>query len=210
MKHDNLKYFCLRLSPFVVGAEGNVSVRTTSGFIIKSSGMSFRNPSFTSCDIDGIQLSNEEKKPSMEAGFHSFIYKNSGYRVIAHTHPTNILKILCTDKIYDFATKRLFPDQVVFNGSSACIVPYVIPGKDLTLEIERLSKLYDSCPSVFLLKNHGIICCGYSTEQVITMTEIAEKSAEIFLGANNPNFLSPEQITEIQNHPDELYRKDTQ
>lgn len=198
------------LSKFVVGTEGNVSQRTKDGFIIKASGKSLKdvnNYSFVSCDQDGLALPGEEDKPSMEAGFHSVIYKKSDYNFIAHTHPVNLLKILCSEKhiINKFASKRLFPDQVVFNGLDSYILPYSTPG----YELKELIRLYtpDPFPKLILLANHGIICCGHSVNEVINMTEICEKSAEIFLGCNHPNFLTEEQVNSILVHPDEIYRK---
>ena len=203
-----LSRLCSELSKFVVGTEGNVSQRTADGFMIKQSGTSFRHPWFVGCTPDGNPLPGEKGNSSMEASFHVLIYQRSDYRFIAHTHPTNTLKILCTDKIYDFARKRLFPDQVVFNGAESYVIPYATPGKDLTQEMERWLCGDDPIPSLFLLANHGIICCGYSVQQVVTMTEICEKAAEIFLSSDELRFLMEEEVLAIQRHPDEVYRND--
>lgn len=199
------------MSRFVVGTEGNLSYRTVDGFAVKSSGRSISDNSFVLCDIDGTPLSGQDDKPSMESSFHSFIYKNTDYKFIAHTHPTNVLKILCSSSniVYDFANERLFPDQVVFNESTACVVPYATPGKNLTTAIMKAVTYHRSLswPSLFLLRSHGIICCAYSMKQAVVMTEICEKSAEIFLGAYCPVFLTEQQVLEIENNKDETYRK---
>ena len=64
-------------------------------------------------------------------------------------------------------------------------------------------------PSVILLKNHGIICCGATIKQCVIATEICEKSAEIFLSStlNNLNKLSQIEIDEIDNSEMEKFRK---
>lgn len=215
MKHRELQILGQRLSPFVVGAEGNISQRLGfEGFTIKASGKSMKDmddDSFVSCDMDGNPLPDQAGKPSMEAGFHAWIYKNSHYSVVAHTHPTNVLKILCTDWVHKFACVRLFPDQVVFNGSRACIIPYATPGEHLTRALKDATLALDSLPSLFLLKNHGIICCAHTGQQAAIMTEVCEKAAEVFIGTkllDGPVFLSEEQVSAIQKHKGEIYRRE--
>ena len=71
---------------------------------------------------------------------------------------TNTLKILCSDKAWEFASFRLFPDQIVFNGKKSCLVPYAKPGLELTEEIKKcvdeFIKKEGSLPKLILLKNH--------------------------------------------------------
>jgi ribulose-5-phosphate 4-epimerase/fuculose-1-phosphate aldolase len=153
----------------------------------------------------------------MEASFHAWIYKNSNYEVIAHTHPTNTLKILCSIWGSRFAEERLFPDQVVFNGATSCLVPYATPGNDLTKVIKNAASdfldLYKEFPSLFLLENHGIICCANSVQRTLTMTQICEKAAEIFVGSKrlgSQNCLARTEVFAIAQHEDEVYRKELQ
>lgn len=205
-----LKKLCSELSRFVVGTEGNVSMRSDRGFWIKASGRSFREPWFVSCDIDGRphadELGSESIRPSMEVSFHSVIYKHSNNMVIAHTHPVNTLKVLCSDRINEFAEKRLFPDQVVFNGRQSYVVPYVTPGLELAKAIESTIVEIGGCPGVFLLQNHGVICCAKSIQQAVMMTEICEKAAEVFLSSTKLKFLTPFEVDDITHSADEHYR----
>ena len=197
------------LSQFVVGTEGNVSLRTSNGFDIKRSGTRLAECDLISCDISGAALQQNTGKPSMEVAFHSMIYRNSDYTFIAHTHPTNVLKILCSEEriVRLFAHQRLFPDQVVFNAQSACVVEYGTPGVELATAIDKAARECPSFPSLFLLRNHGIICCGYSMEEVLVMTEICDKAAEVFLGSVNTSFLIYGQRVAIVDHDGELYRR---
>ena len=169
MKWD-LKNLGEGLARFVVGTEGNISKRTSEGFRIKASGFSLKymnKDSYVACSIDGTPIEGEVNKPSMEWSFHSWIYQNSNYRIIAHTHPTNILKILCTDNlVQEFAAKRLFPDQVVFNGVESCVVPYATPGIELTLEIEKAVREYEDSSwrvskAIIIKKSWDNLLCKY-------------------------------------------------
>jgi len=211
------------LSPFVVGTEGNISGRTTEGFTIKASGysMSDLRDRLVTCDVDycaddeGVRCPLASLKPSMETDFHAWIYNNSDTNVIAHTHPVNVLKILCVLELPElFACKRLFPDQVVFNGVESCVVPYATPGKELTKAIAIAARKYEAqhgnFPKVFLLRNHGIICCANTCKEALIMTEICEKAAEIFIGALPHGIvtLTPSAIDALQINKDEKYRKE--
>lgn len=182
-------------------------MRSERGFWIKASGRSFREPWFVECDTTGKPLRDGEK-PSMEASFHAVIYKHSNNTVIAHTHPVNTLKILCSDKIYEFAEERLFPDHVVFNGRESYVIPYVMPGVKLAEAIERKILAIGGCPGTFLLQNHGVICCAKSIKMAVQMTEICEKAAEIYLGSQTRRFLTPFEVHDILCSEDEQYRWD--
>jgi len=122
------------------------------------------------------------------------------------------MKILCSNKIYEFAEKRIFPDQVVFNGVSSCIIPYTKPGVELKkmveLEVSKWIKNYGELPKLILLKNHGIITFGKTVDECIIKTEICEKSAEIFSGAliHGIEFLTNNEVTELLNDEKEKYR----
>jgi L-fuculose-phosphate aldolase len=213
MNNDLLK-LSTSLSNFVVGMEGNISKKTNDGIIIKASGSNLRNlteSDLVSYNFKGEQTDNHNKKGSMELSFHLYLLGNYNIKYVAHTHPTNTLKILVSDKISDFANKRLFPDQVIFNGKKSCIIPYSLPGQPLTDNIKtHLNKFIDEekCfPNLILLKNHGIIVCGNSIEECIYGTEICEKSAEIFLTNFTCDYLSNSEIDELINDEQEKYRK---
>lgn len=93
------------ISKFVVGAEGNISQKINDVFYIKASGTRCSNINkydIIKCNLDGIQLNNFNKKPSMEIGFHSWLLSLTDINFVCHTHPTNTLKILCTDYINEF------------------------------------------------------------------------------------------------------------
>lgn len=207
-----------KLKKYVVGAEGNISLKTEDGFLIKASGLSFQETTKSNlayCNLDGTSKQNQSFKPSMEANFHSYFFTNFDVNYIAHTHPTNLVKISCTNLINKFATTRLFPDQVIFNGTVSCIVPYATPGIELKNAIEFHVKLFldknQFFPKTILLQNHGLICASKTAKECLANTEICEKAAEIFLHCNQINtkinFLSKKQINKLVCNEHEIYRQ---
>lgn len=213
---DSLKQLSNGLKNYVVGFEGNVSSKVGNTFLIKSSGSKLNGISdenFVLFDFDGNQLNNFDKRGSMEMEFHKFLLSFEKINYIAHTHPINCLKILCSNMSEDFANYRIFPDQVVFNHKKSCLVPYSHPGIDLAKSIEtsvmKFIKKNNFFPKLILLENHGIIACGETVDECIMITEICEKSAEIFFSIYNksPKFLTQESINNLIDDKNEHYRK---
>ena len=133
---------------------------------------------------------------------------------VAHTHPTYTNQILCSEKAYSFAEKRLFPDQVVRNGRKSCLVPYATPGKELREEIKKQIGYFveeeEFFPKLILLENHGIITTGSTHTECIASTLMCEKSAEIFIGAKllgQIKYLTEEEIAAVDKCPNEAYRR---
>ena len=152
----------------------------------------------------------------MEVSFHAWILKTfPEINCVCHTHPTHTIKILCSGRIRDFANKRLFPDQVVRNGTKSCVVPYATPGAPLREEIKKSVEEFIGrngyFPKLILLKNHGIITASTSIQEAIVSTLMCEKSAEIYIGAKMLNiiqFLTPEEVAAVDTNPSEKYRRE--
>ncbi len=207
-----------KISKYCIGMEGNISAKTENGLIIKASGATLSELSYDDLvefDLNGNQISNIYRKGSMELSFHIFLLGFEGINYIAHTHPINTLKILCSDMCELFSSNRLFPDQVVFNGIKSCLVPYAKPGVDLTniikISVNEFIEKEDYFPKLILLKNHGIITCGETIDECIISTDMCEKSAEIFVGSislgRKINFLSDEESNDLVMDKNEKYRQ---
>jgi ribulose-5-phosphate 4-epimerase/fuculose-1-phosphate aldolase len=222
MNISNINKKLIRLaenaSKYCVGMEGNVSGKINEeSFMIKASGHSLSKlkPSgLVRFNFNGEQLDNLTKKGSMELSFHTFLLSFENINYVSHTHPINCLKILCSNGSHSFANKRLFPDQVVFNGVKSCLVPYAKPGEELTEMIKSCVKSFVEeekyFPKLILLENHGVISCGSSVNECIIITEICEKAADIFIGSaslSRPNFLTEKEINELVVDDKEKYRK---
>jgi L-fuculose-phosphate aldolase len=206
------------VSKYCVGMEGNVSAKVDGGLLIKSSGSKLYKLSkddLVHFNFKGEQLNNFDRKGSMELGFHIFLMGFDGVNFISHTHPSNTLKILSTDLSKTFSNNRIFPDQVIFNGKKSCLVPYAKPGSDLTevikICVNSFIKEEGYFPKLILLQNHGIISCGKSIDECIIVSDICEKSAEIFIGSKllgNQKFLTKYEISELVDDDNEKYRQE--
>ena len=216
---DELLGLAHAIQPFTICGEGNVSCREEETLLIKASGTNLDGLGYDDlvrCRFDGKPLEDEEKKPSMEVSFHAWILNTfPQINFVAHTHPTHTNKILCSERIFSFAKRRLFPDQIVRNGARSCVVPYATPGKPLRNAIKESIISFMSTeryfPKLILLQNHGIIVAGKSAKDCISSTLMCEKSAEVYIGARamgSITYLTKEQIAEVDKSPDEKYRRE--
>jgi rhamnose utilization protein RhaD (predicted bifunctional aldolase and dehydrogenase) len=220
--------------------EGNVSAKLSDDtFFVKASGSSLgtlTEADVTECrsapllkmldrnDLDDKEVDDEllasrvnlsAKKPSVEALFHAYLLSLPEINFVGHTHPLHVNQILCSPRSREFATRNLFPDEIVCCGPASVFVPYTDPGLRLSQiirsETTRFVDEFDIRPRVILLENHGIITLGRSPDAVKAAMLMAEKAAIIFAGAamlGGPHFLSAENVNRIGGRPDEHYRRD--
>ncbi|RYG67465.1 class II aldolase [bacterium] len=219
--------------------EGNTSTRLDNlTFAVKASGSSlstldesgvarcriadvldlFAREDATDDDVEAAlfasRLHETDRKPSTEALFHAYLLTLPGIHFVGHTHPIAANSLLCSPLAENFATKRIFPDEIVCCGAISALVPYVNPGVPLARAIrERVEAYranYGRVPRLILLQNHGIIALGQTPQAVLATTLMAEKAAAIHLGAaslGGPTFLSNEQVAYIAGWTAEHYRQ---
>jgi rhamnose utilization protein RhaD (predicted bifunctional aldolase and dehydrogenase) len=222
--------------------EGNTSLRLDADtFAVKASGSNLatltvtgtttcrfegllpllNTEGLTDAQIDGAlfaaRISTDAKKPSVEAIFHAYLLTLPGVNFVGHTHPVAVNSLLCSRHARAFATRRLFPDEIVCCGVESVFVPYSDPGLKLSQAIKAATEDYirrlARPPRIILLENHGLIALGATPEAVLAATFMAVKAANIFVGAAaasggaEPVFLSPAQVERIAGRPDEHYRQ---
>jgi rhamnose utilization protein RhaD (predicted bifunctional aldolase and dehydrogenase) len=160
------------------------------------------------------RMGETDRKPSTEALFHAYLLSLPEVEWVGHTHPIAVNSLLCSPRAADFAFKRLFPDEIVCCGAASVLVPYTNPGVPLAREIragvEEFRASFGRVPRVILLKNHGLIALGKTPQAVLAATLMAEKAAQIHLGAaqiGGPNFLSDEEVAYIAGWSAEAYRQ---
>ncbi len=220
--------------------EGNTSTRLSpDSFQVKASGSNLASltadgttecrfdkllpllaaDSMTDAAIDGAlfeaRVSPDAKKPSVEAIFHAWLLTLPGVHFVGHTHPIAVNALLCSSHARTFATRRLFPDEIVCCGVESVFVPYTDPGLKLSQAIRSATEEYitrlSRPPRVILLENHGLIALGATPASVLAATLMATKAAAIFAGAaalsGEPQFLTPAQVERIAGRPDEHYRQ---
>jgi rhamnose utilization protein RhaD (predicted bifunctional aldolase and dehydrogenase) len=219
--------------------EGNTSTRLDdASFAVKASGSSlstldekgvaccriadvlalFEREDVTDEEVEATLLASRlyesDRKPSTEALFHAYLLTLPDVHFVGHTHPIHVNALLCSPRAEDFASKRLFPDEIVCCGATSVLVPYVNPGVPLARAIrervEAFHQAYGRVPRLVLLQNHGIIALGATPQAVLATTLMAEKAARIHLGAasiGGSSFLSDEQVAYIAGWTAELYRQ---
>lgn len=128
-----------------------------------------------------------------------------GVNFAAHTQPISINQIICSPRARQFADRRNLPYEITLCGSASVLVPFAPPGPTMAREMKRKITLwqdrYKGTPKVILLQNHGMITLGESIDEVMMVTEMTLKFAEIFLGAammGGPEFLKPTHVSLIE------------
>ena len=225
---------------YVIVGEGNTSCRIDAdSFWIKASGQrlgSIDETGFVAVHFDPIlamlddhpgTLSEQKAimqaarvdpesplRPSVEVSFHAMLLKECDVAYVGHTHPVTVNQIMCSSRAEDFARNRLFPDEAVLCGPESVFVPYVDPGLPLALAIRdavrQYMKQYDEAPKVILMANHGVIVLGQTPDEILNITAMCVKAAQIFVGAcavGEPVFMTREEIRHIYKRPDEIYRR---
>lgn len=219
-------------------AEGNISARADEdSFWVKGSGQlmgSMTAKGFSRVRLDRVskaieatyandrtirQALNEAcvegPPPSTETFMHAGLLMMPGVDFVAHAHPTPLLSILCMAEAQEYASRRLFPDEIVCCGPAACFVPYVAPGLELARSIQRETEVfrrrYGIDPKTFWLENHGLIAVGASAREVESACHMSVKAARVMLGALQSGrplkWLTDDEVSHIFNWPDEHARQ---
>jgi rhamnose utilization protein RhaD (predicted bifunctional aldolase and dehydrogenase) len=149
-------------------------------------------------------------RPTVEVALHAVISGLMGECVIVHTHPTDVLAIVCSTRATRFATTRLFPDHVVALGVADAVIPYIDPGRRLAVAtrdaIVRHRSEYGEWPRMILAENHGVFAIGATAREAFDRTLMVTKAAQIFL-AGGDRGLTREEIERIAGREDEAYRR---
>ena len=192
--------------------EGNTSARVSDEtFLVKASGSSLgtlAEADLVECrfapllamlareDLSERRIEDEllacrvdpmAKKPSVESLFHAWLLSLPGVNFVGHTHPVGVNRILCSPRARDFATRRIFPDEVVCCGTVSVLIPYADPGlvlaRSIRAGVQNFIAEHETLPRVILLESHGIITLGSTPDAVRAAMFMADKAARIFLGA---------------------------
>jgi rhamnose utilization protein RhaD (predicted bifunctional aldolase and dehydrogenase) len=152
--------------------------------------------------------------PSVEALLHAVCLDLPGVDAVGHTHPVPVNALLCSPRASLLVDGSLFPDQIVVLGTDPLLVPYIDPGLKLARAARRMLRerlaATGAAPKVVYLQNHGMFALGASTAEVLQITEMAVKVAEVILGslpAGGPVFLADADVARIDTRPDELLRR---
>lgn len=225
----------------VILGEGNTSADLGDGaFLVKASGVSLgtagsadfvrldtaavlaaiADPALDSYDMEALdnRLRNAtetgHKRPSIESLLHAVAIDMCGAKFVAHTHPTAVNALLCSDRAGELVAGQLFPDQVVVCGRHPLLVPYVEPGLPLARALADQLRRHIDChgapPRLIYLASHGMVALGPTAAEVVRITAMAVKAARILQGAlaiGRPVFLPENSADRLDARPDELHRR---
>jgi|HubBroStandDraft_6_1064221.scaffolds.fasta_scaffold372814_2 rhamnose utilization protein RhaD (predicted bifunctional aldolase and dehydrogenase) len=122
--------------------------------------------------------------PSIETFVHVVCLGLGGGVFVAHTHPTQLLGLLCAPAAQQILTAGpLFPDEAVVCGRAPLYVDYHPPGielgRALAARMETYLQTYGEPPRVIFLANHGLVAVGRSASEALAITQMATKAARV-------------------------------
>lgn len=163
--------------------------------------------------FDTVARSHGGRRPSVEALLHAVCLDQPRVSYVGHTHPVAVNAILCSQRPSLLTDGALFPDQVVVLGPDPVLLPYVDPGLDLGRAVRTLlrEQAGDEAPRVLYLANHGMFALGSTSLDVLNVTTMAVKVAEVLIGASSvggPAYLPDAEVRRIDRRPDEHYRRE--
>lgn len=167
----------------VQGPGGNTSVKSGAVMWIKASGTELADardrPIFVAVDRAAARAEAEGAgagdgscrsavldggpglRPSIETTFHALL----DWPVVAHTHSVAALVHAVCPQGREAARSKL-------DGLPAAFVPYAKPGLPLTAQIMARAR---PDTRVFILENHGLICCGKDVAETAALMEAVEE-----------------------------------
>jgi len=153
-------------------------------------------------------------KPSIETTFHSFLLSLPGVSFVGHTHPTDVMAMMCSSNAEEVIKGRICPEEIVYCGVEPVFIEYCDPGLPLGRTLrERVYRYIDKhgCnPKQIVMQNHGLLAVGSSAHEIEAITAMACKAARILAGCQifgGIRYLTEENVERIYTRPDEHYRK---
>lgn len=160
------------------GWGGNISAKRDDGTILitphkKSLGF-VRDTDILTIDGDG-HLIDGDGEPSMEAGMHCALYRETESRAVIHLHPPCVNSLVSADvplRLDTFETRLIL-------GTS---IPVLDQDTPITTDIEELLNAFTAANIVFL-KHHGVVAAGDDLQEAFALADVAEEAAQLTLNS---------------------------
>ena len=182
-----------------VGTWGNVSIRDeeTGLIYISPSGMNYEEiqPEDVVVLNNKIEVVDGFRVPSVEKNMHVAVYnKRPDVNAVVHTHPLYSTVL----GVNGMNLPGISEDFVQIVGDEIVCSEYALPG---TPELaQNVAKALGEWNAV-LLPNHGTLCVGGNMAFALTICQVVEKTAHIYIMAKSigtPHLISPEDIKEMR------------
>ncbi len=178
------------------GTSGNVSARTSEGFLVTPTGMPFDD--LQPSDLVGLDLAGRtvsgRRRPSSEWRIHRDIYRSRpGAAAVVHAHPRFATTISCLRRDLPAVHYMI----AAAGGATVRCAGYATFGTE-ELSQSALAALEgrDAC----LLANHGVVAVGETLAAALRVAEEVEHVAELYwraLAAGEPVLLSDAEMADV-------------
>lgn len=194
---------------FAVSAAGSNLARLDAGQLVELN-LAPMQAFLAKDDVSEEQLAEAKTNPASPAPAASAftfadLFAFDQIQFAAHTQPVSVNQILCSPRARQFSDRRNLPHEIIACGQASVLVPFFPPGLASAKETKHRILLwrdrYKTVPKLILLQNHGMIAVGETADEVLMITEMTVKFAEIFLGAammGGPEFMKPNLVTQIE------------
>lgn len=168
----------------VVGKSGNVSLRLPPEDGRELLAITPTSRYYDLLDVNDIQVIDFETEPvegdlspSSETPLHIGIYRaRKSINAVIHTHSVFASAI----SVAGLEIPAILDDQVVFIGGEIRLAEYALPGSEESVN-HVVAALGER--NAVLLPNHGAIGIGWTIREALTVCELLEKTAKIYLCA---------------------------
>jgi L-fuculose-phosphate aldolase len=176
----------------VVGTAGNVSLRLKdpSGrelLAITPSGQyydSLKVDDIVVVDFDGQRVEGESKA-SIETVMHIEVHKaRKKVNAVVHAHPAFCSAIA----VAGLDIPPLIDEQVILIGGEIKVAQYGFPG---TPELAKNAVSALGARNAVILANHGVLSVGRDMREALTICELAEEMAKIYVSALSLGKVNP-------------------
>jgi ribulose-5-phosphate 4-epimerase/fuculose-1-phosphate aldolase len=160
------------------GSSGNISVRTSSGYIITptNSCLGRLDPTrLSALDVAGGHVGGD--KPSKEVPLHLAFYEaRPEAMAVVHLHSTYATALSCRSDIDPANCLPALTPYVLMRAGKVPLLPYTDPGTaDSRPDILRLAPRHASV----LLANHGPVVSGANLDAAVYAAEELEEAAKV-------------------------------
>ncbi|MBN1266525.1 MAG: class II aldolase/adducin family protein [Anaerolineales bacterium] len=189
-----------------VGTWGNFSLRDpeTGLIYITPSGMDYRE--ITEDDIvvldSELNIVDGSRVPSVEKAMHVTVYnERPDVNAVIHTHPlySSVLGV------NEMELPGISEDFVQIVGDKMVCSEYALPG---TTQLARNAVKALGKNNGVLLPNHGTMVVGPNMPMALTICQVVEKTAYIYILAKSigtPHLISQEDIIAMQDYAQNIY-----
>ena len=192
----------------VSGSGGNVSCRTEDGFVITASGVALEAASrenLVKVHLDGSY--EGERKPSKEYLLHLSCYlKRPDVEAIVHVHSVYAVALSCLTESNSENVVPVYTPGFGLRIGHLPVIPYLRPGSP---ELASCASSVIAGRDTVLMKNHGVIAVGHSTEDAMNLVEEIEENAKIhFILEGKGQPLTDLEISELTRYLEKEKRYD--